>query len=276
MINVKAAQNVFDDRVVLIGDSASSKLYKNGIGAAFITARSAASTAIFEGIDKRTFEKYFKPSCTDLDRDNMAGKFIFWFTKLIQKSSMSKMGILRMVAREQQNAHDVPRMSSALWDTFTGSAGYRNILKRFLNPKLLGILIWNCLTNGIKFNYKIGRQKNSKLGHLYKDGEVIIKQGSVGNCLYVVQKGKVEVISESEIGEVKVAELGKTEFFGEMGLFESDVRSCTVRAVGDARVLTTDKKNFYRSIHQDSSLAYRLLEKMSERLREANKRIVSE
>lgn len=117
--------------------------------------------------------------------------------------------------------------------------------------------------------------KNRKLGHLYKDGELIIKQGTKGNCLYVIQEGMVEVIKETPEGDVKVAELGETEFFGEMGLFEEDVRSCTVRALGDAKVLTVDKRNLYKSIHQDSSLAYRLLEKMSNRLREANKMIKS-
>ena len=67
--------------------------------------------------------------------------------------------------------------------------------------------------------------------------------------------------------------LGETEFFGEMGLFEKDVRSCTVKALGVVRVLTIDKKNFYESIQNDASLAYRLLEKMSNRLRDANKMI---
>ncbi len=115
--------------------------------------------------------------------------------------------------------------------------------------------------------------KDKMLGHLYKDGEIIIKQGTTGKCLYVIQEGKVEVINEQGDSEIKVAELGETEFFGEMGLFEKDVRSCTVRALGDARILTIDKRNFYQSIHKDSSLAYRLLEKMSNRLREANKKI---
>ncbi len=117
--------------------------------------------------------------------------------------------------------------------------------------------------------------KNKKLGQNYKEGELIIKQGTKGNCLYVIQEGKVEVLKETPSGDVKVAELGETEFFGEMGLFEEDVRSCTVRAIGDARILTIDKRNLYKSIHQDSSLAYRLLEKMSNRLREANKMIKS-
>jgi len=115
--------------------------------------------------------------------------------------------------------------------------------------------------------------KDKTLGHLYKDGEIIIKQGTLGNCLYVIQAGKVEVIKEHSEKEIKVAELGETEFFGEMGLFEKDVRSCTVKALGDAKIMTIDKRNFYQSIHKDSTLAYRLLEKMSNRLREVNKKI---
>ncbi len=102
---------------------------------------------------------------------------------------------------------------------------------------------------------------------------MIIKQGTTGNCLFVIQEGTVEVISEQNGKDIKLAELGETEFFGEMGLFEKDVHSCTVRAFGDVRVLTIDKKNFYESIQTDASLAYRLLEKMSNRLREANKMI---
>ena len=115
--------------------------------------------------------------------------------------------------------------------------------------------------------------KSNKLGRLYKDGEVIIKQGDTGDCLYVIQEGKVEVIFESGDNEIKLAELGETEFFGEMGLFEKDVRSSTVRAMGDAMVMTIDKKNFYKTIQKDPSLAYRLLEKMSNRLRETNKKL---
>lgn len=113
--------------------------------------------------------------------------------------------------------------------------------------------------------------KNKKLGRLYQDGEDVIKQGEPGECLYVIQEGLVEVIDESGENEIKIAELGESEFFGEMGLFEKDVRSCTVRAKGNAMVMTIDKKNFYKTIQKDPTLAYRLLEKMSNRLRDTNK-----
>ncbi len=115
--------------------------------------------------------------------------------------------------------------------------------------------------------------RNNKLGRPYRDGEIVINKGDEGTCLFVIQEGKVEVFDENGNGEVKIAELGSGEFFGEMGLFEKDVRSCTVRSLGNAKILTIDKKNFYKTIQKDPTLAYRLLQKMSSRLRELNKKV---
>ena len=119
------------------------------------------------------------------------------------------------------------------------------------------------------------RKKDNILGLLYRDREIIIKQGTVGNCLYLIQQGKVEVVKENGGKEIVLAVLGEKEFFGEMALFEKDVRSCTVRAKGDTKVLTLDKKGLYKTIQKDPSLAFRLLEKMSNRLREVDKKIIA-
>jgi CRP/FNR family transcriptional regulator len=106
------------------------------------------------------------------------------------------------------------------------------------------------------------------LGKIYKDNEIIIKQGEPGDCMYVVLEGVVEVVGESDRGEVQLALRGKGEFIGEMAIFEKEVRSATVRAVGEARILTIDKTNFLRRIYEDPSLAFRLVQTMSARLRE--------
>lgn len=119
-------------------------------------------------------------------------------------------------------------------------------------------------------------RKKNVLGHLYQDGEVIIKQGSTGQCLYVIQQGKVEVVKENKNSSTTIAVLGEKEFFGEMALFEKDVRSATVKAKGEAKVLTLNKKGLYKTIQTDPSLAFRLLEKMSNRLRKTNKQIKME
>jgi flavin-dependent dehydrogenase len=272
-INVKGAVQPYDHNIVLIGDSASSKLYKNGIGAAYITGRAAAKTAVFEGICKKSFQNSYKKVCRDLDKDNRVGKLIFLVTRIIQRSSLLKKAVLNSVLREQRATNTKKLMSSALWDTFTGSASYRNILRRFFHPLLLFNLIRGIFSKPQIIDQSHLKNKQKNLGHIYKNGEVIIKQGTSGNCLFVIQEGKVEVINEHNGDDIKLAELGETEFFGEMGLFEKDVRSCTVKALGVVRVLTIDKKNFYESIQNDASLAYRLLEKMSNRLRDANKMI---
>ena len=115
--------------------------------------------------------------------------------------------------------------------------------------------------------------RNNKLGRLYRDGEIVINKGDEGSCLFVIQEGRVGIFDENGNGEYKIAELGAGEFFGEMGLFEKDVRSCTVRSVGNTKILTIDKKNFYKTIQKDPTLAYRLLQKMSFRLRELNKKV---
>lgn len=106
------------------------------------------------------------------------------------------------------------------------------------------------------------------LGKIYEDGEVIVRQGDVGDCMFVIQEGKVEVVMEEEGNEVILAERGEGDFFGEMAIFDQDVRSATVRAKGQVRALTVDKKNFLRRIHKDPSLAFRIVETMSYRIRE--------
>jgi CRP/FNR family cyclic AMP-dependent transcriptional regulator len=110
--------------------------------------------------------------------------------------------------------------------------------------------------------------ESSAFGKIYQDTEIIIKQGEQGDCMYVIQEGLVEIVNETNRGEVLLALRGKGEFFGEMAIFERDVRSATVRAVGEARVLTIDKKNLLRRIHEDPSLAFHLLQSLSARLRE--------
>ena len=110
---------------------------------------------------------------------------------------------------------------------------------------------------------------SGELGKVYKDGEVIICEGDEGNCMFVIQEGKVEVlIAGADDQEIRLGVRGEGEFIGEMAIFERDVRSATVRAMGDARVLTVDKKNFMRRVHEDPSLAFRLVETMSKRIRE--------
>ena len=107
------------------------------------------------------------------------------------------------------------------------------------------------------------------LGTRYRDGDVIIRQGDAGDSMYVIQAGQVEVLQQSSDGkEQHLAYLQAGDFFGEMSIFEKEVRSATVRAAGEARVLRVDKKTLLRRIQEDPLLAVNLLKTMSRRIRE--------
>ena len=108
----------------------------------------------------------------------------------------------------------------------------------------------------------------SALGRVFHDGEVVVRQGEVGDCMYVVQDGNVDVVMDREGHEVFLRTMGKGEFIGEMGIFERVPRSATVRAKGEARLLSVDRKTFLRRIHEDPSLAFRVVENMSKRIRD--------
>jgi CRP-like cAMP-binding protein len=110
--------------------------------------------------------------------------------------------------------------------------------------------------------------KNSAMGNVYQDGEVIIRQGDVGDCMYVIQEGQVEVVAEQGGQNVLLAVLEAGQPIGEMAIFERQPRSATVRALGQARVLTVDKRNFLRHMHKDPSLACHMVQTMSHRVRE--------
>lgn len=111
------------------------------------------------------------------------------------------------------------------------------------------------------------------LGKIYQDGEDIVKQGDNGDCMYVIQSGQVEVLKETDGKTVRLALRREGDFFGEMALFEHKVRMATVRALGTARILTIDKKNFLRRIHEDPSLAYHLIKNMSARIRQLSEEV---
>ena len=116
----------------------------------------------------------------------------------------------------------------------------------------------------------------ARLGKEYQQGEVIFRQGDTGDCMFVIQKGEVEALARSGDGrEVRLRTMGPNEFFGEMALFEQEVRTATIRAVQRTHVLTIDKKNFLGGIHEDPSLAFRIVETMSHRIRDLTDRLAT-
>ncbi len=151
-INTQGKNQPFNNRVVFIGDSGYTRLYKDGIGAAYITAKAAANTAILQGISAEDFEKHYWPVCKRIDTDNRFGRLIFLITKIFQYVRLTRKAILRTIAAEQKKNSGRKIMSNVLWDMFTGSSSYRDIFINTLHPAFIGRFSWNTMVSMMPFS----------------------------------------------------------------------------------------------------------------------------
>jgi flavin-dependent dehydrogenase len=135
-INIRGVDKPYADRVVFIGDSGVTRLYKDGIGAAYRTAKAAARTVLFEGISEQAFHDHFLPVCRSIQSDNRIGRYAFLLTRVAQRFRVLRR-VMLAVARDEQRLGGNARLSGILWDIFSGSAPYSDIFKRMIDPILL-------------------------------------------------------------------------------------------------------------------------------------------
>jgi CRP/FNR family cyclic AMP-dependent transcriptional regulator len=112
----------------------------------------------------------------------------------------------------------------------------------------------------------------------YAAGEVIFEQGDLGDSLYVIVNGEVEVLHKDPQGNLAVlTTLRAPDFFGEMSLIDKEYRSATVRAKGEATMLHLTAENLagFRKNYKDgfAFVVINIARVLSNRLRETNARL---
>jgi hypothetical protein len=101
------------------------------------------------------------PICRTIARDNAIGKLNFLVTKMIQRLRFARSALLVMTTKEQlQTNGGERRMSTVMWDMFTGSAPYLDIFKRTLDPRFLAEFSWYLV---VSFFGLAGRSRSSAL-----------------------------------------------------------------------------------------------------------------
>lgn len=112
----------------------------------------------------------------------------------------------------------------------------------------------------------------------FSDGEIVFNEGDVGDSMYVIAEGTVEILRKNPDGEFQsIAELHAPQFFGEMSLIDKEYRSATVRARGDARLLQLSNENlhiFAKNYRNGFTwVVVNIARVLSARLRETNRRL---
>ncbi len=132
-MSVSAAKKPFTDRIVMCGDAGSTRLFKDGIGAAYLTAKAAAKTAVFSGVHSSDFARDYYPVYNGLISDNRYGRCLFLITDIFRKSKAMTGAMVSVVIKEQQSETGRKALSSFLWDMFTGSERYKKIFFRAID-----------------------------------------------------------------------------------------------------------------------------------------------
>jgi len=88
----------------------------------------------------------------------------------------------------------------------------------------------------------------------YNDGDIIIKQGEIGNGFYIVQKGTAKV-TKSEPGkdDVVLGQLKAGDYFGEIALLDNQARGATVTAVGECICYYLRRSQFQQHFNASNS-----------------------
>lgn len=106
-------------------------------------------------------------------------------------------------------------------------------------------------------------------------GAVIFAEGALGDGLYVIESGEVEVFHSGALGPI--ATLTSGECFGEMALVDKEYRSATVKARTDVQLLHLSPEALaqFRKVQKDGFgfLVMNIARMLSVRLREANLRL---
>jgi CRP/FNR family cyclic AMP-dependent transcriptional regulator len=114
-----------------------------------------------------------------------------------------------------------------------------------------------------------------KCGRTYSPGDVIFREGDLGNEMFIIQSGKVKISKQLKDGEKTLVILGPGDFFGEMAVIDKDVRSANASAVEDARLIALDEEVFEMHMQSNPKIVKKILKNLTARLRDANHQIAN-
>ena len=103
----------------------------------------------------------------------------------------------------------------------------------------------------------------------FKPGQVIIREGEMGDLFYVITEGQVEIfIRDADGSDIILHEAGPGDFFGELSMLTSEPRSARVRAMEHVTTLTLERDDFFEFLRTHTHAAIDVLVELGGRLRE--------
>ena len=110
----------------------------------------------------------------------------------------------------------------------------------------------------------------------YPRGAVLFTQGQLGNVAFIVRDGLVDIMVASVDGrDLQLYEVRPGDYFGEMALLEGRPRSASAVCREASEVLALQRNDLLAALQRHPSIMLRMLQAMSRRLRQADRRLES-
>ncbi len=109
-----------------------------------------------------------------------------------------------------------------------------------------------------------------------KKGEIIFKENSIGNDMYIISSGQVQISKCKDDKIVILDILGEKEFFGEMALFNDKKRTATAEALEDSTLIIINKSMLDRQLRSIPDWFIVMFRSLVKRLEKADERIINQ
>jgi len=108
----------------------------------------------------------------------------------------------------------------------------------------------------------------------FSKGEYVFLECDPPRKLYVVVKGEVKLLKQTEDGREMIVEMAYPgEVFGEEAIFDGEPYPLTAQALGDVELLSVSRTDFFAFLRDNPDLALEIITELGQRLREAQNTI---
>ena len=100
----------------------------------------------------------------------------------------------------------------------------------------------------------------------FRPGDLVVREGDIGDAAYIVLEGTAEVLVETPQGPLKVADLGRNDIIGEIAILIDVPRTATVRTADAMTALRISKELFFRLVAEFPQMAVEIMRELAQRL----------
>ena len=107
----------------------------------------------------------------------------------------------------------------------------------------------------------------------FDEGEILFRAGDPADAAYVIMNGQVDILAETEAGEILAGTLEAGQLVGEMAVLTNEPRSATIVAEEPTRVLMLAGARLKEFVMQTPEMAFQIFSVLTTRIREVQQRL---